>query len=206
MSLAARYRDLWDWRRRISELYAAVREASDPAAGWALWRQERDALFRSHPSTPLDAEQRAGFTGLGYFNYDPRWRLLVDLEEANAEPELLSGGEDGDVSLVPFARTAGLGPPLGRELTLYWIAGYGGGVFLPFKDGTAGRSSFGGGRYLLDTIKGTDLGAIEDGRIVLDFNFAYNPSCAYSPRWICPLSPAANTVSAAIEAGEMTPG
>jgi hypothetical protein len=87
-------------------------------------------------------------------------------------------------------------------LTLYWIEGYGGGLFLPFRDGTNGTETYGGGRYLYDTIKGADLGA---GRraITLDFNFSYNPSCAYSPRWLCPLSPAENSLPFRVAAGEL---
>jgi uncharacterized protein (DUF1684 family) len=104
--------------------------------------------------------------------------------------------------MLPFARTAGLRQRLGDELTLYWIGGYGGGVFLPFKDATSGRETYGGGRYLLDTIKSADLGTTADGAVILDFNFAYNPSCAYSDRWTCPLAPAANQLPAAVRAGE----
>ena len=89
----------------------------------------------------------------------------------------------------------------GGTLTLFWMEGYGGGLFLPFRDLTNGHETYGGGRYLYDTIKGADLGA-GNGEIVLDFNFAYNPSCAYSPRWVCPLSPPQNTLAVRLEAGE----
>ena len=78
---------------------------------------------------------------------------------------------------------------------------YGGGLFVPFSDATAGNTTYGGGRYLLDTAKSADLGA-RDGALVLDFNFAYNPSCAYDSKWTCPLAPPANRLAAAIEAGE----
>ena len=84
---------------------------------------------------------------------------------------------------------------------MFWVLGYGGGVFLPFKDATNGPETYGGGRYLLDTIKHADLGS-EDERLVLDFNYAYNPSCAYNPRWHCPLSPPENTLPVEIRAGE----
>jgi uncharacterized protein (DUF1684 family) len=89
-------------------------------------------------------------------------------------------------------------------LDLFWIRGYGGGLFLPFRDATSGRSTYGAGRYLYDTIKGADLGT-EDGALVLDFNFAYNPSCAYDPRWACPLAPPGNRLELAVEAGEKAP-
>jgi uncharacterized protein len=92
---------------------------------------------------------------------------------------------------------------LGR-LDVWWIAGYGGGVFLPLRDGTAGKTSYGGGRYLLDTIKGADLGGA-DGRLVVDLNFAYHPSCTYDPRWTCPLAPEGNRTDVAVDAGEQLP-
>jgi uncharacterized protein (DUF1684 family) len=195
--------DLWDWRRRIADLYGEIRRADDPERAWHHWRTTRDALFQCHPQTPFD--QASDNTGpeVGYFDYDPQARLAVDLEPADEQPGMeLPAGADGFVALTAFAQTRGLERHYGGELTLYWIGGYGGGVFLPFKDATSGRTSYGGGRYLLDTIKGADLGTEPDGRIVLDFNFAYYPSCAYSPSWVCPLAPAANTLPVAVRAGE----
>jgi uncharacterized protein len=87
------------------------------------------------------------------------------------------------------------------SLSLFWILGYGGGVFLPFRDATNGKETYGGGRYLLDTIKHADLG-LENRKLVLDFNFAYNPSCAYHPRWDCPLAPAENWFKIPVQGGE----
>ena len=78
------------------------------------------------------------------------------------------------------------------------------GVFLPFADATRGSETYGGGRYLLDTVKGADLGEA-DGRLVLDFNFAYNPSCSYDPQWDCPLAPPPNWLRVPVEAGERYP-
>ena len=75
-------------------------------------------------------------------------------------------------------------------------------MFLPFLDATSGKESYGGGRYLLDTIKSADHGTTPDGKTVLDFNFAYNPSCYYSPRWICPLAPRTNRLPAPVRGGE----
>ena len=97
---------------------------------------------------------------------------------------------------VRFTRT-------GRDatLSLFWLEGYGGGLFLPFKDGTSGIEGYAGGRYLYDTIKGADLGMQSD-QIVLDFNYAYNPSCAYNDRWVCPLPPPENRLPFAVTAGE----
>jgi len=193
---------LADWRRRLYELYATVRTTADPAQAWRLWRNRRDALLRDHPQSPLSSSERAVFSGLPYFHYEPALRHLVDLDPIDRDaPETQSLRDDGQIRLYPFARTRGLGRALGGELTVYWIAGYGGGIFLPFADATSGNETYGGGRYLLDGIKGADLG-MKNGKLVLDFNFAYNPSCAYSPRWSCPLAPPHNRLPGAVRAGE----
>ncbi|HEX3499038.1 MAG TPA: DUF1684 domain-containing protein [Stellaceae bacterium] len=193
---------LWGWRRQIAELYAGIRAAAAPEAAWQEWRRTRDALFRAHPQSPLAPHKRAAFRSLPYFAHDPALRFLVELETPpDASAETMTAGADGTVTLLPFARTRGLTTALGGELTLYWISIYGGGVFLPFRDATSGKTSYAGGRYLLDTIKGADLGMVGE-RVVLDFNFAYNPSCAYSDQWICPLAPPANTLPRSVAAGE----
>jgi len=194
---------LWDWRRRMAALYAEVRAAKDPETGWRLWRAERDALCREHPQSPFEPEQRVEFTGLDYWDYDPAFRFAVGLSAVeNAPSRQVETGTDGTMVMTPCARTEGLVGRLGRELTLYWIEGYGGGIFLPFRDASTGKTTYGGGRYVLDTLKGADLGSTSGGGTILDFNFAYNPSCAYSPRWVCPLAPPENTLPISIEAGE----
>ncbi len=197
---------LWDWRRQVAALYAAVRAEPDAELAWRYWRRTRDALYRTHPQTPIDPQPLAGFEGLPFFPYDKALRFLVHLDLLTDQTEeRFTAGADGEIRMRPFARTAGLRETLGAELTLYWLLGYCGGVFLPFSDATSGRETYGAGRYLLDTIKSADLGSAGDGRTVLDFNFAYNPSCAYSPRWVCPLAPAANRLPRPVRAGEKTP-
>lgn len=194
--------DLADWRRRVAELYATVRATHDPAQAWRLWRNRRDALLRDHPQSPYSSSERATFKGLPFFAYDPSVRFSVALDPLEQEVvEEQSLRDDGQIAMRAFARTRGLRRAFGGELTVYWIAGYGGGIFLPFADGTSGRETYGGGRYLLDGIKGADLGTTGD-KLVLDFNFAYNPSCAYSPRWSCPLAPVHNRLPREIRAGE----
>ena len=101
----------------------------------------------------------------------------------------------------PGSRGPGSSSRAKQTLDLYWLDGYGGGIFLSFADATSGRETYGACRYLLDTVKGADLGE-EGGRLVLDFNFAYNPSCAYDPRWVCPLAPPGNRLAVPIRAGE----
>ncbi|HEY3576464.1 MAG TPA: DUF1684 domain-containing protein [Gaiellaceae bacterium] len=191
---------LLDWKRRVFSLYAAVR-ALEPEAGWELWRETRDELFRSHLQSPLPAERRASFGGLEYWPYDPQARVVAELEdvEAAAKPVETSGTEP--ILFRPFARATFELRGERLSLEVAWLAAYGGGAFLCFRDATSGRESYGGGRYLLDTVKGADLGE-DDGRLVLDFNFAYNPSCSYDPGWVCPLAPPANRLPVAVEAGE----
>jgi uncharacterized protein (DUF1684 family) len=190
------------WRRTVAELYAAVRESDDPAQAWEDFVDGRNELFKEHTQTPLLAEQRRNFRGLSYFEYDPAMRAMGRVKY-DVEPEVFRV-ELGDDGLFQFQRVASLhfrllDRPL--QLTLFWILGYGGGLFLPFRDATSGSATYGGGRYLYDTIKGADLGAYWSS-IVLDFNFAYNPSCAYDAGWSCPLAPQENTLAVAVKAGE----
>jgi uncharacterized protein len=183
--------DLLDWKRRVFAVYADVRR-SDPLTGWERWRAVRAELFRDHPQSPSP-----GYTKLAYFEYDPALRFLAVVEPAE-EQSLEIAGSAG--SLTRFRRFGRVRLPLG-SLDLYWLDAYGGGIFLPFRDATSGHGTYGSGRYLLDTVKGADLGS-EDGRLVLDFNFAFNPSCAYDDAWACPLAPPANRLNEPIEAGE----
>jgi uncharacterized protein (DUF1684 family) len=191
---------LLDWKRRVFALYDDLR-AMQPDTGWELWRRTRDELFRSHPQSPLPADRRASFAGLEYWPYDPGARVLAELEDIEAPPQpVVTSGQD-PILFTPFARASF---ELGGEmlaLEVSWLPGYGGGAFLCFRDATSGSESYGGGRYLLDTVKGADLGE-RDGRLVLDFNFAYNPSCCYDPGWVCPLAPPANRLPVPVEAGE----
>lgn len=191
---------LLDWKRRVFALYAAVRTMR-PESGWELWRDTRDELFRTHPQSPLPADRRASFGGLDYWPYDPEARVLAELEDVEAAPEPVATSGSEQILFRPFARASFELHGERLSLEVSWLVGYGGGAFLSFRDATSGGETYGGGRYLLDTVKGADLGE-EDGRLVLDFNFAYNPSCAYDPSWLCPLAPPANRLPVAVEAGE----
>jgi len=197
--------ELADWRREIFALYARVRASDDPQAAWEMWRRTRDRLFAAHAQSPLDEAGRAAFSGLPYHRYDPGFRVTADVDETDpAELELAtSTGDLYRFRRFGIARFALTGIDLG--LPLYWLEGYGGGLFLPFADRTSGRTTYGAGRYLLDTVKGADLGTA-GGRLVLDFNFAYNPSCVYDPAWTCPLAPAANRLDVEVRAGERADG
>ena len=190
--------DLAHYRRQVGNLY----RLGDLAA----WRRGRDQLFKTHPQSAI--EDREAFTGLDYFPPDPAYRVPARLLPPGSDEELVidTGGEDGAIRY----RRAGvlafelLGTPC--RLTVLSLVAYGGGLFLPFKDATSGHETYGGGRYLFDTAKDTDglVLEIEPGspEVTLDFNFAYNASCAYSPRWACPLAPPENTLPLAVRAGE----
>jgi len=94
------------------------------------------------------------------------------------------------------------------QLQVLWLDAYGGGIFIPFRDATCGSETYGGGRYLLDSVKGAELGSsFESETVTLDFNYAYYPSCAYDPIWPCPLAPPENRLQIAVRLGErLTPG
>jgi uncharacterized protein (DUF1684 family) len=193
--------DVLDWRRRVFALYGAVRAETDPAAGHDLWRRGRDRLFAEHPASPLLPDDRAAFDGLAVAPYDPAWRFEVPVREAAATEWQPRTGTDG---VVPFERLGTVRLPGVGELDVWRLVSYGGGVFLPLRDGGCGKpgGGYGGGRYLLDTVKGADLGGDGD-RLVVDLNFAYPPSCAYDPAWACPLAPEGNTVDVVVPVGEV---
>ena len=191
-----------DWRQRVHVLYDAVRAESDPATAHDAWRRGRDELFRTHPSSPLLPEDRDGFEGLLIPDYDPAWRFEAEVEPAEESRMEVPTGTDG---VVPFERIGRVRLGDLGTLDVWWLASYGGGLFVPVKDRSAGKAggTYGGGRYLLDTTKGADLGRVGEA-LVLDLNFAYNPSCAYDPEWACPLAQAGNLLAVETPVGERT--
>jgi uncharacterized protein len=195
--------ELASWRRMTSELYAAVRSENHPQHGHALWRRGRDELFRSHPQSPLPPGDPLRTTGLPYWPYDPQLRFEVPVLAADAEASRLVPSTDGPITMdrIGCVRLPG---PVDAVLDVWWLRQYGGGLFVPLRDGTSGRSSYGGGRYALDTAKGADLGS-RDGHLVIDLNFLYRPSCRYSDTWQCPLAPPGSTISTPVRAGERLP-
>ncbi len=195
--------DLLDWRRRVFELYRQIR-SSDPRSGWDLWCRTRDELFASHPQSPFRAEARDSFAGASYFPYGEEARVAAEVEPA--APKRYDIPTSGDRTMS-FTRTGVVNFELAGQslsLELYWLNDYAGGLFVPFRDLTSGSETYGAGRYLLDTAKGADLGSA-GSQLVLDFNFAYNPSCAYDPQWVCPLAPRPNHLPISVRAGEKAP-
>jgi uncharacterized protein (DUF1684 family) len=192
---------LLDWRRQVARLYDQIREMVDRPAAQDLWKTTRDDLLKHHPESPIPMTERATFEGVPVAPYDPALRFEVRID-TDVEPERLevATGTDG---VVPFERAGRAHLEGVGDLDVWWIATYGGGLFVPIRDALAGTRTYGGGRYVIDTIKGADLGGDGD-ELVIDLNFAYNPSCAYDPAWSCPLAPAGNVVATAIVAGELT--
>lgn len=200
---------LADWRRRVATLYAEVRSlaATDPAAAVAHWRTVREMLFREHPQSPLPGPERAGFRAR-HFRHDPRLRFIVPIEPApSADPgglalEFPDNRPDG----LSFRRIGAVRLPFPdgeQRLSVFWMSGYAGGLFIPFRDATNGHETYGAGRYLVDAAKSHDLGTDEaTGDLILDFNFATQPSCAFDPKWACPLAPPENRLVIEVRAGE----
>jgi uncharacterized protein (DUF1684 family) len=194
--------DLVDWRRRVGDLYRIRGEDA-----LERFRQGRDELFKTHPQSPIEHEERASFQGLHYFSQDPAYRVQARLEAGDGDELLIdTGGEDG---AVRYRRAGHLVFQVGGEpcrLTVLSLVQYAGGLFVPFRDTTSARETYGGGRYLFDTAKDTAGLVLEvtsgSSEVVIDFNYAYNASCAYSPRWACPLAPRENWLNVPIPVGE----
>ena len=217
---------LADWRRTIGSLYADVRRLSttDPAAALDHWRATRERLYREHPQSPVPADRRAGFRA-HHFDHDPSLRFELAVEPLGDAPTAsvptpFGGAIDFEAApanlsielpvsaggAMAFRRFGVVTIPLpggSRRLELYWMEGYAGGLFLPFRDATNGTETYGAGRYLLDAAKSADLGGDRAaGTLVIDFNFAFQPSCASDPKWACPLAPPSNRLDVPIRAGE----
>lgn len=212
--------DLYDWRERVAAMYrdrnTALQAGEAPESVLRRFRVAKNALFVGHPQSPLAPEDRASFAGLRYFDYDPALRVDATLTPEEAE-EPVSAPSSGPHAM-PLRRAARLDFTLAgtaAQLPVYWIDVYGGGLFLPFRDATCPEESYGAGRYLFDTVKGSTFEQVNSssspagsvmgyagGRITLDFNYAYNPSCAYDVRWVCPLAPRESWLTLPIRAGE----
>jgi len=160
-------------------------------------REEKDDFFANDPRSPLRPEQRAGFAGLSYFDEDPSLRVEAVLERDVARDEEIRIATT--TGAVQVYRRAGVvrfevdGRP--ARVTLYASPDMH-DLFLPFRDATSGKETYGAGRYL--EVDPPD----ERGRVVVDFNYAYNPNCCYDESWSCPLPPRENWLDVPIRAGE----
>ncbi len=224
--------ELADWRRRVAELYADVRAmaAESPEIAWQHWVATREVLFRTHPQSPVPAEDRSAFRAR-HWPYDPDLRFELRLEtgppaapDGAASGGFASGGlatgglavgsaaplaialPNSGADVLSFHRIGAVAIPFEdgeRRLSVFWMEGYAGGLFLAFRDATNGMETYGAGRYLIDAAKSADLGGDPvEGTLILDFNFAFQPSCAFDPKWACPLAPPENRLDLPIRAGE----
>ena len=127
------------------------------------WREVRDRLYRSHPQSPVPADERGDATAPAYYPYDPALRTVADVEAADGATFELPGSTAGHVTAerAGTARCLLGGEPL--SLSVFWLLDYAGGFFVSFRDATSGGETYGAGRYLLDTAKGADLGATAPG-------------------------------------------
>ena len=194
--------DLVDWRRRIAGIYGLA-----ISSGVEGFRQERDRLFATHPQSPIPAEDRASFKGVEYFANDPSFKVRCELRPADRRDgiEIDTGGPDGVIRYRRLGTAHFQVKGVECALTVLSLIGYGGGLFLPFRDGTSGKDTYGGGRYLFDTIKNhvpMPPPVVAQRLTELDFNYAYNPSCAYNHLWACPLAPLENLLPVPVTAGE----
>ncbi len=158
------------------------------------FRAEKDRFFREHPQSPLTSKQRALFRSLRYFPENPALRLVLPVEPpADSSPLVMqtSTGENRSYQRCGWLRFS----VEGEEVVLTLFSDEAGGLFLPFADSLAGSETYGAGRYL-------EPQPLDNGRVLVDFNLAYNPYCAYNDAWSCPLTPFENRLRVAIRAGE----
>jgi len=176
------------------------------------FRQSKDHFFKSDPHSPLTPPQRDSFEGLVYYDENPDLRFELDIEPFEEQDQITMATSTGDVA--EYIRWGRITFEVGGQeahLTVYGAVG-GGGYFLPFMDATSGGETYGSGRYL-------EVEPLPDGRLLVDFNLAYNPYCAYNPPhslfvkmgmtprmlWSCPIPPKENHLSVPIQAGEKNP-
>jgi hypothetical protein len=199
----SQYLELLDWRRLVASLYAEVRSRPHCQQTAEWFRDQRDQMFREHPQSPIPANARAAFRSLSYWEWNPLGRVPAQFKPITQSQQRSMNDSSGEARLLPIGTVSFELSGRACNLNVLWVDAYGGGVFVPFRDATSGTETYGGGRYLIDTIKGVDLGSsYQDGTLTLDFNYAYHPSCAYDPMWPCPLAPPENWLPMAVRLGE----
>jgi len=160
------------------------------------FRRDKDEFFRDDPRSPLTPEQRATFVGLSYYPEDLRLRIEAELDTAvDRDEDIVMQTTTGGTQVYRRAGKVRFevdGQP--AEITLYESPEQH-ELFVPFRDATSGKETYGAGRYL-------EVEPPADGRAVVDFNDAYNPYCAYNPEWSCPIPPGENWLAVPVRAGE----
>lgn len=160
------------------------------------FRKAKDEFFKEDLQSPLDVEQKRLFKGLHYFPEDHAFRLSVPLEKVAEPTSLFLATSTGDEQEYLHVGQIRFKVKNQEGILQVYISVNGGDYFIPFVDATAPAQTYGGGRYL-------EPKEIKAGLLLVDFNYAYNPYCAYNDRWSCPIPPLANKLPIRIEAGEM---
>ena len=156
-------------------------------------RAQKDEFFKHGHHSPLPHERRGDFTALSYFEPDEALVFTVTPERGDGA-ELRIDTSDGQQRVYKRAAVARFEVG-GEEVSLALYDSGHPGYFLPFRDKTSGKETYGAGRYL-------DIEPNADGTVTMDFNLAYNPYCAYNDAYSCPLPPVENWLQVPIEAGE----
>lgn len=156
-------------------------------------RKQKDTFFKTDGHSPLTPEQQSSFNGLSYFDENPALEFALEIEKLEALESIEVQTSTGDVrEYTRYGKVHFEVEGQEASLTLYDTPN---GFFVPFTDSQAGKETYGAGRYL-------DPEVLPDGRVVIDFNLAYNPYCAYNDQYSCPLTPFENRLKVAIQAGE----
>ncbi|WP_338729444.1 DUF1684 domain-containing protein [Haladaptatus sp. DJG-WS-42] len=161
-------------------------------------RTRKDEFFKNHPHSPIPYDQREGFRGLIYYEPNPGLRFVVPLHEHEEKAELLL--DTSTEGVRQYLRWGEFRVEIDDEdvvIQAYRTDEHESRLFIPFRDRTSGNETYGAGRYL--DLEGEDRDGDE---WILDFNFAYNPYCAYSEAYECPLPPGENWLQVAVNAGE----
>lgn len=159
-------------------------------------RAQKDQFFKKDSRSPLTPQQQAKFEGLSYYLANPKFDLVLEMTEFEDKTDVQIQTTTGEARW--YRRVGEVRFNVSNQearLTIYQTPH---GYFLPFVDASAGKETYPAGRYL-------EPDELEDGRLHLDFNQAYNPYCAYAASWSCPITPAENRLSVAIQAGEKIP-
>lgn len=157
-------------------------------------RAAKDEFFGSHHQSPIPHERRATFSGLSYYAYEPTLALSLAFAPGDGSTVTI-GTSDG--ATRAYTRAGSVTFPVGQDTATLTLLATDNGLFLPFRDATSGKETYGAGRYL-------DLEQPVEGVIEIDFNLAYNPYCAYSDSYSCPLPPHENWLTVPIAAGEQS--
>ena len=159
----------------------------------AHFRQQKNEFFRTSPQSPLADEQKQDFEGLRYFPENNGLRYELEIDEFEDQNEVQIQTNTGEVQT--YSRFGEVKFEVDGEEASLTIYENENGFFLPFADALAGDETYGAGRYL-------DPHELPGGILLLDFNMAYNPYCAYNANWSCPLTPPENRIGVPIRAGE----